>query len=130
MWDAATAADVLAAYARVCVLIAGRAGHVVEVVRRATDSAPEVGRLWQSWLQGRRAGAAMVVERPLVVAALRRTLTVETAGDILWTLNDPDLFVSLVELRGWPVDTFQDWLADAMRTLLLEPAQEPGRGRI
>jgi AcrR family transcriptional regulator len=121
VWDATTAPDVLAAYARVCVLIGDRAGHVVEVVRRATDSAPEVAELWEGWLRGRRAGAAMVVERPLVVAALRPSLTVETAGDVLWTLNDPDLFVSLVEVRGWPVRTFETWLADTMRSLLLAP---------
>lgn len=121
VWDAVTAPDVLAAYARVCVLIAGRAGHIVEVVRRATDSSPEVAGLWQSWLRARRAGAAMVIERPIVLAALRHSLTAETAGDILWTLNDPDLFVSLVELRGWPTDTYERWLADTMSTLLLEP---------
>jgi AcrR family transcriptional regulator len=128
VWDARDAPAVLAAYARVCVLIAHRAGHVVEVVRRATDSAPQVAHLWQSWLHGRRSGAAMVVQRPIVVAALRRTLTIDTAGDVLWTLNDPDLFINLVELRGWPAATYERWLADTMQTLLLEPPTPPNTG--
>jgi AcrR family transcriptional regulator len=120
VWQARTARDVLVAYARVCVVIADRAGRVVEVVRRATDSAPEVADLWAGWLRGRRAGAAMVVERDVVTAALRPGLTPTTAVDVLWTLNDPDLYVSLVTLRGWPPDTFEGWLADTMVTLLLD----------
>jgi AcrR family transcriptional regulator len=121
VWEAATAEAVLQAYADVCVVIGGRAGHVVEALRRATDSAPEVDRLWTSWLNGRRAGAAMVVDRDIVAAALRPGLTAVTAGDILWTLNDPGLFVALVEIQGWDVTVFRDWLADTMTRLLLDP---------
>ncbi|WP_088288732.1 TetR/AcrR family transcriptional regulator [Kineosporia sp. A_224] len=124
VWGAATAPDALRAYADVCLLIGRRAGHVVEVVRRATDSAPEVSDLWEGWLRGRRAGAAMVVERDVVRAALRPGLTPATAGDVLWTLNDPDLFVGLVEHQGWAEDTFRDWLADTMVRLLLDDRQD------
>ncbi len=122
VWDAETPEGVLTAYARVCVIIGARAGQVVEVVRRATDSAPEVAELWAGWLRGRREGAAMVVERDLVSAALRPGLTPQTAGDVLWTLNDPNLYVSLVSLRGWAPDVYETWLAETMRTLILDPA--------
>jgi AcrR family transcriptional regulator len=134
VWDATSAAGALTAYAGVCVLIAARAGAVVEVVRRASDSAPEVRELWDRWLAGRRAGAAMVIGRDVVTAALRPPLTPETAADVLWTLNDPDLYVSLVDHRGWPVARFEAWLAEAMCRLLLaddaraggpDPAAEP-----
>lgn len=121
VWDAPTARGVLAAYARVCVIIGARAGGVVEVVRRASDSAPEVAQLWTSWLQGRRAGAAMVVERQPVRAALRPGLTVQTAGDVLWTLNDPDRYVCLVEQQSWDEVTYETWLAETMCLLLLDP---------
>ena len=119
VWQARTAPAVLDAYAGVCLVLSRRAAHVVEVVRRASDSAPEVADLWQSWLRGRRAGAAMVVQHPLVTSALRAELTPETAADVLWTLNDPDLYLSLVELRGWPEDRYRAWLADSMVALLL-----------
>ena len=120
VWEATTPDAVLRAYADVCVVIGGRAGHVVEALRRATDSAPEVDRLWTSWLAGRRAGAAMVVERDVVTAALRPGLTTVTAGDILWTLNDPGLYVALVEVQGWDEAVFRDWLGDTMTSLLLD----------
>ncbi len=119
VWEATTAAETLVAYAGVCVLIGGRAGGVVEVVRQAGDSSPESAALWQSWLRGRRAGAAMVVDRPVVTAALRDGLTPDAAADVLWTLNDPGLFASLVCLRGWDVTVYESWLADTMCRLLL-----------
>ena len=119
VWQATTPGAVLRAYADVCVIIGARSGAIVEVVRRATDAAPEVEALWASWLNGRRAGAAMVVERDIVTAALRQGLTQATAGDILWALNDPGLYVALVEIRGWQPAVFRDWLADTMIRLLL-----------
>lgn len=123
VWQARRAPAVLDAYAGVCLVLSRRAAHVVEVVRRASDSAPEVADLWQSWLRGRHDGAAMVVRHPVVAAALRGELTPETAADVLWTLNDPDLYLSLVELRGWPEDRYRSWLAQSMAALLLEPAK-------
>ena len=62
----------------------------------------------------------MVVERPPVAEALRAELGVTTAGDILWTLNDPDLYMSLVDVRWWASVAFQTWLAGTMSTLLLD----------
>jgi len=128
VWQASTARQALAAYADVCVLIAARAGPVVEVVRRASDSSPEVADLWQGWLSGRRAGADMVVRRKVVLAALREDLSPRTAGDVLWSLNDPDLYVSLVTHQGWRPRRYRAWLADTMALLLLDPlkADQPG----
>ncbi len=122
VWEAITAHETLIAYARVCVTIAARAGGVVEVVRRATDSAPEVAELWEGWLRGRRAGAAMVVDRAVVTEALRPGLTGATAADVLWTLNDPDLYESLVGRSGWRPGDYESWLADTMIALLLDPS--------
>jgi AcrR family transcriptional regulator len=123
VWQATTAREVTTAYAGVCLLIASRAGLVVEAMRRASDSSPELAELWQGWLRGRRAGAEMVVRRQVVLDALRPDLTPQTAGDVLWTLNDPDLHVSLVGQRGWPPEQFRRWLAGTMAALLLDPGR-------
>jgi hypothetical protein len=61
----------------------------------------------------------MVVRHEAVVAALRPDLTPETAADVLWRLNDPDHYASLVVERGWDETRFESWLADAMIRLLL-----------
>lgn len=64
----------------------------------------------------------MVVEHDVVLSAVRSDLTVETAGDILWTLNNPELFVTLVIRCKWPGLRFEQWLAESMCSSLLEPA--------
>ncbi|HET6562950.1 MAG TPA: helix-turn-helix domain-containing protein [Marmoricola sp.] len=120
VWSATTAEDVLDAYAAVCVTIARRAAPVVEAVHRATDSHPQISALWERWLAGRRAGAAMVVEREVLRRRLRPGLDVEAAIDVLWILNDPGSYALIVQRRGWSEDRFQRWLASSMRALLLD----------
>ena len=119
IWEATTAAGTLHAYARVCVLIASRAAGVVEALHRATDSSSEVDALWEGWLTSRRAGAAMVVGHPPLTRALAPGMGPEHAVDVLWTLNNPDLYLGLVTRAGWTEDAFEAWLARTMRTALL-----------
>jgi len=119
VWEATTAVETLDAYARVCVLIASRAAGVVEALHRAADSSPEVNALWESWLTGRRAGATMVVGHPPLTRALAAGMGPDQAVDVLWTLNNPDLHLTLVARAGWAEDVFEAWLARTMRTALL-----------
>jgi hypothetical protein len=50
---------------------------------------------------------------------LRRGLDVESASDILWTLNHPDLWQLLVAERGWTPDQWEAWFAETVRAQLL-----------
>jgi AcrR family transcriptional regulator len=119
VWEATSAGGTLDAYARVCVLIASRAAGVVEALHRAADSSSEVDALWEGWLTGRRAGAAMVVGHPPLTRALAPGVGPDQAVDVLWTLNNPDLHLSLVTRAGWTEEAFEAWLARIMRAALL-----------
>ena len=121
VWEATTAAATLDAYARVCVVIASRAAEVVEAVHQAADSSPEVNALWEKWLAGRRAGAAMVVGHPPLARGLAPGMGPGEAVDVLWTLNNPDLHLGLVNRAGWTEDAFEAWLARTMSAALLDP---------
>lgn len=50
---------------------------------------------------------------------LRAELSIDDAGDILWATNSPELYVLLVDERGWAPDRYERWLADAWVRLLL-----------
>ncbi|MFA1551417.1 TetR family transcriptional regulator [Actinomadura chokoriensis] len=119
VWDAATPAAALDAYADVCTLIGGRAARIFETVRRAADAAPETAELWRTLRANRRAGARMVVDHVVTLGPLRPGLGTERAVDVLWTFNDPALYEALVHEAGWPEPEFRDWLAGAMRAGLL-----------
>ena len=53
---------------------------------------------------------------------LRPDVSVEEAGDMLWTCNSPEVYELLVVQRGWTPERFGDWLIDAWKRLLLYPA--------
>lgn len=52
---------------------------------------------------------------------LRAGLSESRAADIVWSMNSPEFYLLLVEQRGWSVEEYSDWLADAWIRLLLEP---------
>jgi hypothetical protein len=54
--------------------------------------------------------------------ALRPDLDIEVAADLMWFYNDPSLYDKLVRQRGWSVDRFQAWLAEALQVQLLGKA--------
>jgi AcrR family transcriptional regulator len=119
VWQAQDPAAVLDAYATVCTLIGSRASRAFEVVRRAADSSPEVGDLWSSLLQNRRAGSRMVLDHLVTVGELRPGLTFEEAVQVLWFFNDPGHHLALVTIEGWSEERFRSWLAVQMRSALL-----------
>jgi hypothetical protein len=52
---------------------------------------------------------------------LRENLTIEVAGEIMWTYSSPELYELLVLTRGWPLERYGAFIADAMITHLLPP---------
>jgi AcrR family transcriptional regulator len=129
VWDAATPAAVLDAYADVCLLIGQRAARLFEAARRAADTTPGVVELWNTLQQNRRAGATMVVEHIRSVGELNPDVTTEAAVDIIWIFNDPAHYAALVLERRWTESAFRTWLASSMRASLIgADGTAPGHG--
>jgi AcrR family transcriptional regulator len=114
VWQAATPAAVLDAYADVCLIIGRRSALLFETVRRATDDAPESAELWKTLSNNRRSGSKMVINQVVKVGGLKPDLDPESAIDILWIFNDPSHYAALVLDRGWSELKFRDWLASTM----------------
>lgn len=53
---------------------------------------------------------------------LREGLTAGEAHSILWGLTGPDWYCLLVFVRGWKPERYEEWLAESLTALLLEPA--------
>jgi len=96
-----------------------RFGGVLEVIRSAAASDAEIALLWSriqsDYRDNQRAVAASIAEK----RALRRGLDVERAADVLWALNNPDVWQLLVGLRGWSADEYERWSADTAVAQLL-----------
>jgi AcrR family transcriptional regulator len=99
-----------------------RAGPlVVGLLSQAAAGDPDL-RAFADTIEGQRAaGTAMVAAHVAERFGLRPGLTVQEAGDVLWTLTALELIERLVVRRGWSADRAEAWLAEAMADALLGP---------
>ena len=100
-------------------LVKQRAGALMEILRSAAPTDPDIATLWARIQTDFHANQRAIVESLHEKGALRPDLDVEGAADILWTLNHPNVWQLLVGERGWTADRFEDWLADALCSQLL-----------
>jgi AcrR family transcriptional regulator len=96
-----------------------RSTPILEVLRGAGASDPELGELWRRYqaqrFEGQRVLLGIVTER----TGLREGLTPEAALDVLFALGSPETYGLLVGARGWSPARFEGWYEDALARLLL-----------
>ena len=72
-------------------------------------------------IRGMRAMAQVLADR----GALKPGLTPAEAADVIWLLMDPGVYYRLVIEQRWDPARYQDWLADALISLLLPAGYQP-----
>jgi AcrR family transcriptional regulator len=106
-----------------------RLGAVLEVIRTAASTDPDVETLWERIQTEFRANQRAIVESLDRKQALNPELGVERATDILWTLNHPNLWQLLVGRLGWTPEQYEQWCADtACAQLLRAHGEAPTSG--
>ena len=110
-------------------MVRGRIGPLLHVVRRAASVDPEVDELWSRIQTEFYDNQRSIVEVLHEKNALRPSLDVASATDILWTLNHPDLYWLLVSERGWTPEQHEAWLADLLCDRLLRDTARSARRR-
>ncbi|MFB4289674.1 TetR/AcrR family transcriptional regulator [Nonomuraea sp. ATR24] len=98
-----------------------RAAPLLDVVRSAATTDPDLAEVWAANLQQR-----LTVQRVFTDALARKTtlrdgLTAEAAADVALAVLSPENYNLLVNHRGWSHQQWQDWAVDAL-TRLLTPA--------
>jgi AcrR family transcriptional regulator len=106
--------------ARTSRLVKLRAAALMEVIRSAAPTDPDIAALWT-----RIQSDFYDIQRPVVATlaeknALPPGLDVDRATDILWTLNHPDLWQLLVGRRGWAPEEYERWCGDVACSQLLK----------
>ena len=110
--------------ARTSRLVKLRAAALMEVIRSAAPTDPDIAALWTRIQSDFYDIQRPVVERLAEKNALRSGLDVDRATDILWTLNHPDVWQLLVGERGWTPEDYERWFGDTVVAQLLSS----GRG--
>jgi AcrR family transcriptional regulator len=102
-------------------LVRGRIGPVLQILRDAASTEPEIAQLWTRIQAEFYDNQRAIVEDVHKSGALRPGLDVARATDIMWTLNHPDVYRLLVAERGWTPDEHEEWLAAVLCSRLLGP---------
>lgn len=120
----------LAAYARVGMLLMLRLGRVIAMVEQgAAAGDPDLIELVETTGRERRIGSGRIVERLVALGGLRPGLSVTKAQDLVWTLTDVRLWRLLVERCGWLPEEYADYLAEGMANAVLpRPGQTAAGG--
>ena len=99
--------------------VAPRVAPVLLLVREAAASDPELARL-QAEMDAARLTRMTHNARTLLKGGhLRAGITLDAATDVLWTYSSPELYELLVTRRGWSVERYGRFIADAMIAALL-----------
>ncbi|MFN7992679.1 MAG: helix-turn-helix domain-containing protein [Bryobacteraceae bacterium] len=117
----ADAARKLRLYADAMRGIQPRLAPLIRVLQEAAPLDSDLTELWQSIAQRRAHNMKLFVRDLAATGRLRAGLSESRAADIVWSMNSPEFYLLLVEQRGWSVEEYSDWLADAWIRLLLEP---------
>lgn len=96
-----------------------RSGQLLRALAAAAGTDPELRTLWEAIETSRLEGQARFVEMLAGRGALRPGLSIEDGRDGLWTLTSLAVHDMLVGARGWPIERYERWLADALAGLLL-----------
>jgi AcrR family transcriptional regulator len=113
----------LARYATMMVTLARRAAPIYDVLVRAADTDPELAELLADFERQRLRAATMVAEGVAERGGLAPGTTVSDARDVVWTLNAPELYVTLTRKRRWSQRRYEAWARDALIKLLTLPVE-------
>ncbi|MGV9306019.1 TetR/AcrR family transcriptional regulator [Nonomuraea sp. NPDC003727] len=103
-----------------------RAAALLDVVRSAATTDPDLAEVWSANIQQR-----LAVQRVFVEALARKTplpqgLTADEAADVAMALLSPETYNLLVRERGWEHARWQEWAVTALTGLLTTlPAVPP-----
>ena len=107
--------------------IHGRAGPLYRVLMEAVASDPELAEVWNQLETQRLTGMRRLARQLKDRGDLKPEISVEEAGDILWTVNSGAVYDLLVVQRGWSAERYRDWIASTNARALLAERKRPIR---
>lgn len=101
--------------------VKSRIGPLFSVIRGGAAHDPEVAALWSRIEREFYDNQRAIVETLAASGGLRRGLDAARAADLLWTLNHPDVWRALVDVRGWTPDQWEEWFAESACAQIVAP---------
>ncbi len=99
---------------------------LVEVLRDAAKTEPDIKKLLNKYLDDRYQGMSFFIDCLQANGPLRSGLSKLTAVETIWTLASADVYNLLVQVRGWSGEDYEIWLSETLGRLLLPYMQNVG----
>jgi AcrR family transcriptional regulator len=96
-----------------------RIAPLFNVIRDAAPVDPDIAALWKRIQTEFHANQRTIVDSLHKKGVLKAGLDVDRGADILWMLNNPDVWQLLVGERGWTPEQHEQWLFETARAQLL-----------
>lgn len=96
-----------------------KVGEVTEMLRAAGAADAELRVLWHELNEDRRNGIRGFIQTLADRGLLKHDLDVERATTIHWTMVSQEVYRLLVPISGWTGEEYEDWVTQALATLLL-----------
>lgn len=94
--------------------ILARVSPLLEVVRGAAPTDPDLAAAWRANIEQRRTVQSVFVDALVAKGALRPGLTADDATDVTLALLSPETYTLLTVERGWSPDRWRAWAKDAL----------------
>jgi AcrR family transcriptional regulator len=88
-------------------------------MERAVDTDPELTDMAERAAEGRLQGVQQSLALALEAGSLRDGLAFEDALDLIWAIDSPQVYVSLVRGRGWSPEKYERWMAEIITQVFL-----------
>jgi AcrR family transcriptional regulator len=125
MRDEPDARKILVSHASHVRQSAGRSAPLYVVIEAAAGLDADIRALAEDGRAQRIRGMRVLAQALADRGALKPGLTPAEAADVLWLLIDPGIYHRLVIEQHWDPDRYQDWLADALISLLIPASYQP-----
>ena len=109
----------LALYAQAMRAIHARLAPLLRVLQVAAPTDPELAAVWREIAERRASNMRALAAELEGTGSLREEVSRDEAADVIWATNSAELYLLLVDERGWDPDDYARWLADAWQRLLL-----------
>ena len=103
-----------------------RQAGLFDLLRQAGSSQPQLAVVERKGGAGRRRDMRGVARALASLGALRQRVDVESATDVLWVLDSPQVYRLCLQ-NGWTPARWERWLCDALEAQLLRPPRNGGR---
>jgi AcrR family transcriptional regulator len=111
--------DIIRGWGALTIEVAPRVAPILLLVRDAANTDPDMASLKAEVDQQRLGRMTKNAHRLAAGGHLRPGIDADTAGEILWTYSSPEFYELLAVVRGWTLERYGSFIADALIAALL-----------